>query len=71
MSHHTVDPRRSHDICAEGRKKKRHIITRQDYNHCRPHSSLGDLTPAAFAGRTVTKHNDGLSEAENLKSAVI
>ncbi|MFQ5662851.1 MAG: hypothetical protein ACE5HL_03360 [Terriglobia bacterium] len=26
-----ISPRRSRDICAEGRKKKRHMIIRQDY----------------------------------------
>jgi len=24
---------------------------RQDYNHCRPHGSLGHLTPSEFAKR--------------------
>lgn len=44
---------------------------RQDYNHCRPHSSLGDLAPTIFAERTVTKYNYGLPEAENLSTAVV
>lgn len=43
---------------------------RQDYNHCRPHSALRDLPPAAFAQRTAINYNHGLSEAENLKTAV-
>lgn len=44
---------------------------RQDYNHCRPHSSLDDLAPTAFAERTVTKYNYGLLEVENLSTAVV
>ena len=30
---------------------------RQDYNTCRPHSSLGDLTPAEFAKTELISHN--------------
>lgn len=44
---------------------------RQDYNQCRPHSALGDLPPAAFAQRTDMEYNEGLAEAENLKTAVV
>jgi len=44
---------------------------RQDYNHCRPHSSLGDLAPVIFTARTVPKHSEGLREAENLRAALV
>ena len=44
---------------------------RQDYNHCRPHSSLGDLAPVMFAARTVTEQSGGLPEAENLRASVV
>jgi len=44
---------------------------RQDYNHCRPHSSLGDLAPVIFTARTVPKHSEGLLEAENLRASVV
>lgn len=34
---------------------------REDYNHCRPHSGLGGLTPAEFAGRIArTPHGGSL-----------
>ena len=44
---------------------------RQDYNHCRPHSALGDLPPVAFAQRTDMEYNWGRTEAENLNSAAV
>jgi hypothetical protein len=44
---------------------------RQDYNHCRPHSSLGDLAPLVFAGGAKEKYNEGLLEAENLSAALV
>lgn len=44
---------------------------RQDYNHCRPHSSLGDLAPVIFTARTVAKHSQGRLEAENLRAALV
>jgi putative transposase len=37
---------------------------RQDYNHCRPHSSLDDQARVMFAARTVTEYNKGLRESE-------
>jgi hypothetical protein len=44
---------------------------RQDYNHCRPHSSLVDSAPVVFVECTVTKHSEGLSEPENLKTGLV
>ena len=44
---------------------------RQDYNHCRPHSSLGDPAPAAFAQCADMKYNQGRAEAGNLKTTVV
>lgn len=42
----------------------RELITewRDDYNHCRPHTSLGGLTPREFASQSIQdQSNDGLS----------
>lgn len=37
---------------------------RRDYNECRPHSSLGDLTPAEFAARCRASLPDSTAEQE-------
>jgi putative transposase len=44
-------------------------LWRLDYNHVRPHSSLGDLTPAEFAERCGTgRRQDGLWKARKAAS---
>ena len=43
---------------------------REDYNHCRPHSSLGDLTPAAFAGQKIAGPHGGPLVQSNPSLAV-
>jgi putative transposase len=36
---------------------------RQDYNHVRPHSSLGEMTPVAFAAQLATQNSDSTTSA--------
>jgi len=44
---------------------------REDYNQCRPHSSLGDMTPAEFAAQKIAGPHGGPLDQTNPPLAVI
>lgn len=44
---------------------------REDYNQCRPHSSLGDLTPAAFAAQKIAGPHGGPLHQANPSLAIV